>query len=185
MNGTRKVKNKSMKNRLLILGLVVILAMMILPVSAAKTSVFKANGKVTNYSGWNPPDPNTVVGGTWNIRITNYDDYAHTGNVDFKLMYKEVNLSPGENAPYGSVDHFWITLVEAYWVDVPNGCVSGKFDTYKLAVQPDGTKVMKHNPFGDVYGAVWFTSTGLVFDAWPWTITQDWSSQLIGTITMK
>jgi len=178
------------KNSILALSLVgLMLAMLVAPANAAKKMEFRANGKITNYSGYTPPGPNTVVGGEWNLIVKNYDPVNHKGNVEFKLMYKEVNLSPGENAPYGSVDHFWITMIEATWVDVENGCFYGHFDTYKLAVQPDGTKVMQHNPFGDVWGVVWLTSStgqgfnGLLFDAWPWTITYDWSSQLIGTIT--
>ncbi len=130
---------KRSASKLVIVSLVVVLAMVVLPASAANKVDFRANGKVTSYYGYDPGNPGSsmVVGGNWNIHVKD-------GCVDFQLFYKELNLiSEGEGgAPVGSVDQFRITLVELYYVDYMPGeyCyINGRFNVDKLAWQPEGS----------------------------------------------
>jgi len=159
--------------KLLILSLVVVLATMILPASAANKVEFRANGKVTSYYNYDPENPGSsmVVGGNWNIHVKD-------GGVDFQLFYKEMNLIPeGEGgAPAGSVDQFRITLIEKYYVEyAPSGyCyLYGRFNVDKLAWLPEGsTPRVTHiyNFFGDIEGWVYITPDYMEFEALPWHI---------------
>jgi hypothetical protein len=179
-----------MKSRSLALGLVVLLTMVIVPVSAsseAPTS-FKANGRDLWYPGFDPnyPGSSMIVGGNYNMAVRNYDADTHTGDSSFQLFYKEMNLVPGDEggAPIGSVDHFQITLIETYGVDMnpdwylgdqsdPKCIIYGKFRVDKLAWMPEGSTPRKSHFyyfFGDVYGYAWVCQGNLEFEAWPWHI---------------
>lgn len=162
------------KNSVIALSvLTIMMAMLVLPVSAAKKMEHKANGKVTEYASY-PPGPHSseVVGGNWNLRVKD-------GKVDFRLFYKEMNLIPDEEggAPVGSVDLFKITFKPAEIIGTPpfeidedgTWVITGDFNIDKLAVQPDGSKVWIYGFFGTQGGAVHiYPDGGLALDAGPW-----------------
>jgi hypothetical protein len=165
--------DKMKRNYLLTLGLVVLLTMLILPVSASKKMEYKANGKVIQYDASYYPTPpsSMVVNGNWNLKVVD-------GNVDFQLSYTEMNLisEPEGGAPVGSKDLFKITFLPdtigstpfvdeggGYWV------IAGDFYFDKLAAQPDGSKVWIYNFMSPQGGAVnLYPGDVFTLDAGPW-----------------
>jgi len=153
------------------LGLVVLLTLMIVPSSAAAPPstkvIFRANGKVTNYSGYDPFGINTIVGGNWKINVKD-------GKVDFKLFYKESNIFEGQYADPKTEDHFTMTLVTLEYVDAVPGqyCfIYGHFNMDKLAWKLEGsTPRLTHIPnyFGDIEGWVYIDAGSMHVDVWPW-----------------
>ena len=158
------------KHLLLALSLTAALMTLILPVSATNKIEFRANGKDLYYPNPdNDPDPSAVVvGGNWNIRVKD-------GEADFKLFYKEMNLIPAEEggAPAGSVDNFYISLVETYELSIQDDAciVYGRFNVDKWAWRPEGSIPPKehiYNFFGYQDGSIHISPQGLDFQAGPW-----------------
>jgi len=94
------------KKTILLLTCILMLTMLsVLPVYAKKGSVvYKAKGKLVTYEL--PHPASEVVNGRWSVKVKN-------GEVDFKAFYRERNLDEVvEQSPVGSIDCFWIHLVE-------------------------------------------------------------------------
>lgn len=124
------------KKTLFGLAFVMLLTLVTVPLSSAKEVEYRANGKVLSYPDQGPNPSAVVVGGNWNIKIKGE-------NVVFELFYREMNLIEQEgSAPAGSVDHFYMSLVETWYVDVwgDGECfVMGLFKVDKLAWRPEGS----------------------------------------------
>lgn len=156
------------KKDLFVLSLVAVLMMLAVPASAAGRVEFRANGGDLGYPDPGPDPSSVVVGGNWNMRVAE-------GDVDFRLSYREMNLIPEVEggAPAGSVDHFWMSMVEVYGVDVgTGGCwVYGRFNVDKLAWMPEGSNPPIRrvcNFLGYQDGWVHASSDGFELVAGPW-----------------
>ena len=93
-----KMKFVTTRTRSLIVAAVLILAIsIILPVSAKKTTSYKASGTIDSYADtWS----SVIVGGHWSVTI-------NKGVLQYTAMYHELNLDATiENSPVGSVDIF-------------------------------------------------------------------------------
>ena len=87
-----------------------VLSIFAIPVYAEPVD-YKANGKLVEYG---VADPNCeVINGRWSIVVKGEDD------VVFKAFYRERNLvEEVENSPVGSIDEFWISLIDIDTVDI-------------------------------------------------------------------
>lgn len=101
------------KKTVLILSCLVAISMLAaLPVYAKKGGVeYRANGKLDTYE-YDPWASAEVVNGRWSVKVKD-------GEVDFKAFYRERNLiAEEEQSPVGTIDEFWITLVELESVEI-------------------------------------------------------------------
>jgi len=159
------------KKTFLGLALVILLILVTIPMSSAKGVEYRANGKDLSYPNPDPNPSSVVVGGNWNIKVKD-------GKVDFNLFYKELNLIPEleGGAPAGSVDHFYMSLIEAWDIEIqPHGIcfVHGLFNIDKLAWMPEGsTPPIDHiyNFLGNQEGWFLITPDGLELHAGPWNL---------------
>ena len=96
------------KTTLFMICILMVTMLGVLPVYAKKGGVdYKANGKLVTYEYvLPPPHSSEVVNGRWSVKVKD-------GEVEFKAFYRERNLiAEVEESPVGSIDHFWIHLVE-------------------------------------------------------------------------
>ena len=81
------------KNAFVALSLLtVMVATLILPVSAAPKSVFKASGKILEFTqeGY-PSEPIVIVSGHWQLTVySTGDSNGYNGVISFKLFYQQV-----------------------------------------------------------------------------------------------
>ena len=141
----------------------------------AKRFDYMAYGKLVDYGV--ESDAHEVINGHWYIRVNG-------DNVRFRAYYRERNLDATvENSPVGSIDHFWISLVELDNIDIDydtGECtLSGIFKSRKLwAILPSHEAWPRRyvflNPQWEGYGTVTIDENGIVI--WFW-------GELLGPIT--
>jgi hypothetical protein len=157
-----------MKKTIMFLTCAVMLSILAIPAHAESVD-YKANGKLVTYD-YDPWATAEVVNGRWSI-IVKGDE------VEFKAFYRERNLDEEEQSPVGSIDHFWISLVEleTITIDYDTGeCeITGDFYVKKkwwiLPDNPDHPyppQVVWLDPQWTGYGTVTIDETGIV--NWFW-----------------
>jgi len=133
----------------------------------AKSVDYRANGKLVTYS-YDPWPSAEVINGRWSVKVKE-------GEVDFKAFYRERNLGEAEQSPVGTIDHFWISLVELESVDIDydtGECtITGTFYIRKkwwiLSDDPDYPPPIKWlEPQWTGYGKVTVSETGIVIWFW-------------------
>ena len=133
------------RTRPLIVAAVLILAIsIILPVSAKKTTSYKASGTIDSYAdAWSA----VIVGGDWSVTINN------EGVLQYTAMYHELNLDETEeNSPVGSVDIFTYIFTtdnpDDYEVKGKVLTFSGTIETWKVwtTISPDWATVVVSGP---------------------------------------
>ena len=138
---------KSLKVTILVTFIVLLL---VAPVSAPLPMRLRAWGRLSNYAyAEGVSQTAEVLGGTWYCSVTG--DYAH-----FYASYNELNLHEDEGSPVGSVDMFWIRLVDTLEVNYNTEAVEivGWFEIMKRWVTlPDG-EIVWLNPFWEGEGTV-------------------------------
>ena len=147
-----------------VLYLLTVSSMLVLPALAEPKPVYTASGKVLIHV-YSPLDPTNAmsIDGDWSLRVKDYDPVTSKGDVDFQLIYEEIN-------PDGSLDHFMITPVGATYVylqpELAHCSLFGGFSIDKLAVQPYGSEGWIRN-YAYLIGTVDITPfTLLLDDAW-------------------
>lgn len=104
--------------------LLVIVNLLVVPASA-KSVDYRANGKLDEY-GYGEESA-MVLNGRWSVKVKGDD-------VDFKAFYRELNLVPEvEQSPEGTIDEFWLTLVNVEYVEITGDTcyVVGDFEVVK------------------------------------------------------
>ncbi len=107
------------------MGLLLLSVLGVRPALAKNNVIYRANGKLEEYSPGSPAAE--VVDGRWSVKVKE-------GVVDFKAFYREMNLDPDvEQSPEGTIDHFWIYLVEADTVEIADDTctITGDFKVIK------------------------------------------------------
>ena len=162
----RLFDEKMKKKNTMLLTFAIMLSILAIPVYAASVD-YQANGKLVIY-GNDPLGTSEVINGRWSVKVKE-------GKVDFKAFYRERNLDEAEGSPVGSIDHFWISLVEleTVTIDTDTGecTITGEFYVKKKwRILPDNYNypppVKWHDPLYARYGEVTISETGIVIWFW-------------------
>jgi hypothetical protein len=131
------------RTRPIIVAAVLIFAIsIILPVSAKKTTSYKALGTIDSYAdAWSA----VIVGGDWSVTVNN------EGELQFTAMYHELNLNETEeNSPVGSVDIFTFIVTtdnpDEYEIKGKTLTFSGTMQTWKVWTMIDWTTTVLSGP---------------------------------------